>query len=103
LFSSRPEYEGEFASAPSAPSAPAEKRTFQNDLASSEVRTVGDDADANLPSTDANRHCAEGVVRSTVRVNPLKTNGADAADGADANIPCRSAPERNDSGWKMRL
>ena len=48
----RSEYEGEFASAPSAASAPVEKPTFQNGLASSEARTVGDDADANLPSAE---------------------------------------------------
>ena len=36
--------------------------------------------------------------RSTVRANPLKTNGGTAADGADANLPPQSAPEKAGAG-----
>jgi hypothetical protein len=38
---------------------------------------------------------------STVRSNPLKTNGETAADGADANRPSQSTPEKSGApGWR---
>ena len=61
-----------------------------NGFASPGLRTVGDPADG---STGGNG--------STVRANPLKSNGEDDADGADANHPPQSAPEN--AGWRARL
>jgi hypothetical protein len=40
----------------------------------------------------------------TVRANPLKSNVGTAADGADANRPLQSGPEKTGSnGWRARL
>ena len=36
----------------------------------------------------------------TVRASPLKSNGGNGADGADANLPPQSAPEK--VGWRVR-
>ncbi len=40
-------------------------------------------------------------VGATVRANPLKSNAETDADGADANHPLQSAPEK--AGWRARL
>jgi hypothetical protein len=61
-----------------------------NDFAAPFVRTVADHADG---STGGNR--------STVRANPLKTNGETGADDADANSPPQSV--RENAGWRARL
>jgi hypothetical protein len=80
-------------SAPSAPSAPTPKSNPANGFAAQSVRTVAHDAGGSgrgLPPT--------------VRANPLKSNGGTAADGADANRPLQSGPEKTGSnGWRARL
>ena len=57
------------------------------------LRTVANDADG---SGNGNA--------PTVRANPLKTNAGTAADGADANPPPQSGPEKTGApGWRTRL
>jgi hypothetical protein len=47
---------------------------------------------------------ADGCAAPSVRANPLKSNGATPADGADANFSSQSAPEKTGkSGWRARL
>jgi hypothetical protein len=80
-------------SAPSASSAPTPKSNPINDFSAQSVRTVARDADrsgnGNAP---------------TVRANPLKNNAGTAADGADANRPLQSGPEKTGSNsWRARL
>jgi hypothetical protein len=80
-------------SAPSASSAPMPKSNPANGFAAPDRRTVDHVADG----------CGEGTI-STVRANPLKSNAGTAADGADANHPPQSAPEKTDaSGWRARI
>jgi hypothetical protein len=85
-----PENAGARSSASSVPSAPALKLNSANSFAASGLRTVADPADG---LTDGNI--------STVRANPLKTNGETHADDADANCSLQSAPEN--TGWRARL
>jgi hypothetical protein len=84
-------------SVPSASSAATPDRNPANGFPAPPLRTVADDADGR----------AEGAERggaSTVRANPLKTNAETAADGADANPPPDSAPEKaNAPVWRARL
>jgi hypothetical protein len=80
-------------SAPSASSAPMPKSSSTNGFPVQYPRTVGVDADCigqgNTPS---------------VRANPLKTNAGTAADGADANPPPQSGPQKTvKPGWSTRL
>ena len=78
---------------PSAPSAPTPKSNPANGFAAQSVRTVADAADGS-----GNGHAP------TVRANPLKNNAGTAADGADANPPPQSAPEKTGTpGWSTRL
>jgi hypothetical protein len=80
-------------SAPSAPSAPTPKSNPANGFAAQSVRTVAHDAGGNGRGLPPN-----------VRANPLKSNGGTAADGADANRPLQSGPEKTGSnGWRARL
>jgi hypothetical protein len=80
-------------SASSAPSAHLPKANPVNGFAPPGLRTVGDPADG--------LKCGSG---SSVRGNPLKTDGGNDADGADAIHPPRSAPENAGSpGWRARL
>ncbi len=91
---SETDWVGKFASAPSA-SAP--KSNPANGFAAPPLRTVPNDADG--PADDSGKSGA-----STVRANPLKSNAETAADGADANRPLQSAPEKaGPPGWRARL
>jgi hypothetical protein len=81
ITKSKPEHEGEFASAASAASAPIPEPNEIGGLAPPGPLTQNADG----------RSDGEFASAPTVSANPLKTNGADAADGADANSPPRSA------------
>jgi hypothetical protein len=85
-----PERGGVGPSAPSASSAPAPKSSSTNGFVAPDPRTIADDADGrgNEPF-------------ETVRANPLKPNGEDGADDADANGPAQSAFGK--TGWSARL
>jgi hypothetical protein len=88
-----PETGGARPSPPSAPSAIPPTINPANGFASGSRRTVGDSADGPVAAPV-----------STVRDNPLKSNNATDADGADANHHPRSG--RGDEtvpGWRMRL
>jgi hypothetical protein len=90
---SAPETGGAQPSTSSAPSADQSKFIPANGFASGGLRTVGDRADGS-------RHANS----STVRSNPLETNGETDADGADANCLPRSEPEKTGMpGWSGRL
>lgn len=90
---SAPENEGIRPSAPSASSAPTEKASPTNAFAPGALRTVGGNADGSDYDGDP-----------TVRAKPLKTNAGNAADGADANRPPQSAPEKPaTAAWSARL
>jgi hypothetical protein len=90
---SAPENAGAQPSAPSASSASMPKSNPVNGFAAQSPRTVAHDADGS-----GNGHAP------TVRANPLKTNVGNAADGADANPPPQSAPEKTRApGWSTRL
>jgi hypothetical protein len=90
---STPEKPGAEPSAPSASSAPMPKSNPANGFAAQSPRTVAHDADGS-GNGDA----------PTVRANPLKNNGGTAADGADANPPSQSGPEKTGApGWSTRL
>jgi hypothetical protein len=91
--SAAPEKPGAQPSAPSASSALLPKSNPANGFPAQSVRTVAHDADG---SGNGNA--------STVRANPLKTNAGTAADGADANPPPQSGPEKTGApGWSTRL
>jgi hypothetical protein len=80
-------------SAPSASSAPEPNASPVKGFAPASMRTVANDADG----------ISEGPV-PTVRVNPLKTNAGNGADGADANQPSQSGVEKTrTAGWSARL
>ena len=78
-----PKNVGTQPSTPSAPSVSLPKSNPTDRFAARSVRTVADDADGS----------GKGPTL-TVRANPLKTNGADDADGADANSPHQSTPKK---------
>jgi hypothetical protein len=90
-----PESTGARPSATSAPLASVPKTDVINGFAASRLRVVANDADGQV--VGSGRH--DG---STVRADPLKTNTATVADGADANRVPQSvligAP-----GWSARL
>jgi hypothetical protein len=91
--STTPEKPGAQPSAPSASSAFMPKSNPANDFAVQSLRTVAHDADG---SGNGNA--------PTVRANSLKTNAGTAADGADANPPLQSGPEKTGApGWSTRL
>ena len=80
-------------SAPSASSAPLPKSKPSNGFAPYDLRTVGSDADGggNEPV-------------EIVRANPLKSNGKDNADDADANSLSHSPPKDGSaSGWSRSI
>ena len=90
---SAPENEGMRPSTPSASSAPTEKASSANGFAPDALRTVGGNADGSDHDGDP-----------TVRAKPLETNAGNAADGADANRPPQSAPEKPaTTAWSARL
>jgi hypothetical protein len=85
-----PEQAGAQPSTPSASSAPTRKSSSANGFAEPDLRTVANDADGG------------GNERvETVSANPLKRNGEDGADAADANGPSQSAPGKK--GWSTTL
>ena len=91
--SAPPEKPGAQPSASSASSAPVPKSNPANGFAAQSLRTVARDADG---SGNGNA--------PTVRANPVKNNAATAADGADANPPPQSGPEKTGApGWSTRL
>ena len=97
---SAPEKPGEFASASSASSANSGKANAGNGFSAQSARTQTSDADANPRRADGSGQGDD----PTVRANPLKNNAADAADGADANLPPQSGPEKTGApGWSTRL
>jgi hypothetical protein len=85
-----PENDGTRPSAPSASSTSPAKLNGNKWFTATPLRTVVDDADGRARGTN-----------STVRASPLKSNGGNGADGADANLPPQSAPEN--AGWRARL
>ncbi|MEQ8745528.1 hypothetical protein [Pyruvatibacter sp.] len=88
-----PERGGAQPSAPSAPSAPRPKSVPDNGFGAPDLRTIANDADG----------CAYGKVDS-VRGNPMKSNGRDDADGADANCAAHSETEKTTAtSWRARL
>jgi hypothetical protein len=90
---STPEKPGAEPSAPSASSAPTAKSNLSNGCAAQSLRTVTQDAD-----------CSRNGNAPTVRANPLKNNGGTAEDGADANPPPQSGPEKTEGqGWSLRI
>jgi hypothetical protein len=91
------EDEGQQPSASSAPSALTAKPSPANGFLVGPLRTLASDADGLTVRADDRS-------APTVRATPLKTNGADGADGADANCPPHSAPENTGTaGWKVRI
>jgi hypothetical protein len=84
------EYQGTRSSAPSASSAPTPKSSSANEMTTPDLRTIASDVDGR-----------GNELVETVRANPLKSNGEDGADGADANDPPQS--ESAKPGWSARL
>ena len=90
---SKPEDGGAQPSASSAPSSSMSKSNPANGFTAPHLRTVANDADGS----------GRAPVQ-TVRANPLKTNAGTDVDGADANRPPRSGPEKaGTAGWSTRL
>jgi hypothetical protein len=90
----------QFASASSASSAKSGKAKGGNGFSDQSARTQSPDTDAKPVGADANGQGDD----PTVRVNPLGSNAADAADGADANPPPQSEPKKTEApGWSARL
>ena len=97
LTQGAPENRGVQPSASSAPSAATTNFNSDSALAAPRSRMLADDADG---CTDGNGHGGTG----TVRINTKKTNGVTAADGADANLPTQSTPEKDGSlRWRVRI
>ncbi|WP_354066567.1 hypothetical protein [Bradyrhizobium sp. OAE829] len=91
---------GEFASTPSEPSAHLANVNPGNGFSAQSARAQNCDADANPCRVDGSGQGDD----QTVRANPLETNGADAADGADANSPAQSGSGKTGAPvWSMRL
>ena len=97
-----PKEGGIFASASSAPSASTPKSSPGNGLREPDPRTVDADADAKADGAGAKADGSGGAAATTVRANPLKTNGRTDADGADANPPLQSGLGKA-GGWRARL
>ena len=90
---SAPESAGMQPSTPSASSVPTQKAGAANGFAPGALRTVGGNADGS-----------ESGGEPTVRAKPLKMNARTDADGADANPPPQSAPEKpSTAAWSARL
>jgi hypothetical protein len=87
-------------SEPSASSVDPGKANAVSGFSAQSARTQIRDADANPLDADGSgqRH------DQTVRANPSENNAADDADGADANCPAHSAPEKMSTPvWRARL
>ena len=85
-----PENAGVAPSAQSASSALMPKSNPANGFAVPTGGRLADDADDRSDEPPP-----------TVRTNPLKSNGEIGEDGADANVPPLSAPEK--AGWTARI
>ena len=81
-----PESRGAQPSAPFASSAPRPKSSQDNGFAAPDRGR----SPTGCAPTVRSRRC-----RGTVRANPLKSNGADDADDADANCAAQSAPKKS--------
>ena len=90
-ISTVPDYRGARPSIPSAPSASMSKGNENNGVAGPTARTV---ARTVAGSADDQADDSNAVDDLTVRANPLKTKGADGADGADANFLSQSGSEK---------
>jgi hypothetical protein len=75
---------------PSAPSAPTRNPGDANTLSTPDRQTPCDAADGD-----------SSLVAKSVSGKRLKSNGADDADGADANFPSPYVPMK--SGWRARI
>jgi hypothetical protein len=92
---SAPESDGAQPSASSALSVPMPKSNSAN--AAAPLRPV-------VHNVDSSADGSGGRDTPTVRANPLKSDTRTAADGADANSPAQSTPEKAGTpGWRARL
>jgi hypothetical protein len=74
-------------------SAPIKKASSPNGLTQDDLRTVGAKPDGSLGNGDV-----------TVRTKPLNSNVGNDEDGADANRPYQSVPDKTTTaGWRGRL
>ena len=95
--SAAPDYDGVPPPAPSAPSAMPPNGNGDNALGNTTMRTVGVVADDRADA-------GQDDVVSTVRANPLKSQGKDGADVTDENPPSQSGLEKNrQPGWRATL
>jgi hypothetical protein len=95
--SASPDHGGAQPSAPSASSALPPNGNETNTFGDTTLRTVDGVADGRVDA-------GYGVTGSTVRDNPLKSNGADGVDATDAKSPSQSGSEKNgDQGWRATL
>jgi hypothetical protein len=93
LTCSAPDKVGTRPSTSSASSASLPEASGINEFAGGSLRTVDTDADDN-----------DRARNPTVRANLLNTNGADDADGSDANSPAAISPEKMAvGGWRGRV
>jgi hypothetical protein len=89
---------GRFASAPSAPSASGTGSSQNNGLGTGP-------ADGRVPDADANPSMQTQTAHPTVCANPLKSDRADGADGADAKMHASTRSEKgyvNKEGMRLR-
>jgi len=92
-----PDHVGAHPSASSAPTASVPKSDTANGFAAPRLRTDANDADGRADGNDRG-------ATPTVRTNPMKTNARIATDGADANRPPQSAPEKaGGPRWSRRI
>jgi len=97
--SAAPEGSGAAASAPSAPSVNPGVGAG-NDFSAQSARTQNRDADANPRRADGRGPGDDQTARAT----HLENNAVDASDGADANLPPQTGPEKTGApGWSTRL
>jgi hypothetical protein len=88
---------GNRPSTSSASSAANPSLNSINGLAAQPWRTAVGEADGTTVRTDA-------ADRATVRANPLKSDAADGADGADADSLSQSGADKmGASGWRGRI
>lgn len=74
-------------------SAPMKKASIPNGLTPDDLRTVGAKPDGSFGNGDV-----------TVRTKPLNSNVGNDEDGADANRPYQSVPDKTTTaGWRGRL
>jgi hypothetical protein len=82
---------------PSGPSANGQNSNGIKGIDGISMQTVGGTADGRMDGNDPNTD-------ATVCANTLKNNDEDDADGADANIPSQSGPEKTrHPGWRKKI